>query len=207
MSFNNTDAQNDQVVALIVAAGFSTRFGNNDKRAAKLNRQQTLLAASYHCAASFFKNVRVIIRDDDDMSTLGLAPNTPAYRTPHARQGQGASMADGFRALLADKTLSDMQIAAVWLGDIPRITPNTLMQLSCKANANNIIRPTYAGQVGHPVFFGRRFWPELAELGGDKGAVELIKQHQAFYRKVEVDDSGICRDIDTQDDLKSFQFR
>src|SRR5690554_6909841 len=149
MRFNNSAAQNDQIVALIVAAGYSTRFGDNDKRATKLNRQQTLLTASYHCAASFFKSCRVIIRDDDNIGTLGLAPNTPVYRTPHARHGQGASMADGFRALLADETLNDMQIAAVWLGDIPHITPNTLMQLSCKANANNIVRPTWAGRMGH----------------------------------------------------------
>ena len=207
MRFNNSAAPNDQVVALIVAAGYSTRFGDNDKRAAKLNRQQTLLAASYHCAARYFKNVRVMIRDDDDMNTLGLAPNTPVYRTPQAREGQGASMADGFKALLTDPSLGNLQAAAIWLGDIPYISPSTLTPLAHKANADNIVRPIWSGQVGHPVIFGRSFWPALTELNGEQGGLKLIKQHPECYQEVDVKDAGVCRDIDTPEDLHNIHRR
>ncbi|WP_339615195.1 NTP transferase domain-containing protein [uncultured Gilvimarinus sp.] len=207
MSFDQWVTHSDHLVALIVAAGFSNRFGSADKRSAKLDKHQTLLAASYASAARFFTNCRVLIRDDDDIRALGLAPETPVCRTQHARQGQGASMADGFKALLTDDALANVQSAAVWLGDIPHITPSTLTQLSCKANPDNIIRPIWADQIGHPVFFGRRFWPELAELHGDKGAAKILKHYHATYQTIAVEDSGVCRDIDTQDDFKSLQLQ
>jgi molybdenum cofactor cytidylyltransferase len=185
------------LVALILAAGYSRRFGKRDKRAAHVTSNQSLLATSYTNASAFFKFCRVIIREHDDLNTLGLPVDTPIYRAPHAPQGQGSTIADGFTAILHDSSLNDVNAAAIWLGDIPYIAAATLAQLACRANANNIVRPTWSGQVGHPVIFGRTFWPKLAELSGTGGAAELIRQHLHCYHEIAVNDAGVCHDIDT----------
>lgn len=198
-----SERRSDNVVALIVAAGFSQRFGRADKRAVKIAQQQTLLASSHSNARAIFKHCRVILRDDDNQGDLGLPDDVAVYSTANARLGQGASMADGFRALLRDRALADIDAAAVWLGDMPYIRHTSVQQLLRECYSQNIVRPIYQGRAGHPVVFGRRFWPELTQLNSDTGAIAMLKRHRQDYREVTVNDPGVCRDIDTPNDLPS----
>jgi molybdenum cofactor cytidylyltransferase len=57
------------------------------------------------------------------------------------------------------------------------------------------------GQRGHPVLFGRRFWPELMQLQGENGAKGLIATHAQQVIAVTLTDSGILRDVDKPADL------
>ncbi|MDI5933163.1 NTP transferase domain-containing protein [Halomonas kalidii] len=86
---------------------------------------------------------------------------------------------------------------AILLGDMPDIWLETLHALQRQATRSDIIRPRYADRPGHPVLFGRDFWPELETLDGDDGAREVIRRHRDRYREHAVEDPGVCRDIDT----------
>ncbi|MGO2393411.1 MAG: NTP transferase domain-containing protein, partial [Halomonas sp.] len=59
------------VVALVMAAGYSQRFGQHDKRSAMLANGQSLLATSVAHAEHAFALLRVAIRADDTPSLLG----------------------------------------------------------------------------------------------------------------------------------------
>ena len=70
---------------------------------------------------------------------------------------------------------------------------------------DTIWRPCFRGQPGHPVLFGRDFWPALAGIDGESGAASLIRQHASHYRTHDVDDAGVVFDVDTPDTLSSLK--
>ncbi|SDK97395.1 molybdenum cofactor cytidylyltransferase [Franzmannia pantelleriensis] len=191
-------------VAIIMAAGYSRRFGAQDKRRAQLTGEHTLLAATLGNAQRAFPLLRVVLREDDDPQRLGLPATTPIIRAPRAERGLGASIGDAVAALNGDRELDGVVAAAVLLGDMPVISPATLRQLQGQADAATILRPSHAGRPGHPVLFGREVWPELAALDGDQGAREVIRRHRHRYREIAVSDAGVCRDIDSPDELQGW---
>ncbi|MFC3283735.1 nucleotidyltransferase family protein [Litchfieldella rifensis] len=191
----------NHVIALVMAAGRSRRFGGADKRLATLPDGRTLLAATVGRVAEVFSQARVVVREDDAPQDLGLSEDTRVIRAPRADEGLGASLADAFAVLGRDARLADVEAAAVLLGDMPTIQTATLQTLQRKAGASWILRPCHAGRPGHPVFFGRDFWLELAELHGDEGGRAVIRHHAARCREIEVDDPGIHTDIDRPGDL------
>lgn len=61
------------VVALVMAAGYSRRYGDADKRQARLADGRTLLATTVARIEQAFLQVRVAIREEDDALQLGGA--------------------------------------------------------------------------------------------------------------------------------------
>ncbi|WP_458527018.1 nucleotidyltransferase family protein [Onishia taeanensis] len=189
-------------VAVIMAAGASRRFGAADKRQATLPDGRRLLAATVASVAAAFPAIRVVLREDDDPEALGIAPGTPILRAPRAGEGLGASIGDAFTTLADDAALADAQTAAILLGDMPALRAETLKALQHEAGPERILRPVQAGRPGHPVLFGRAFWPALAALSGDDGAKGVIRAHRQHYVELAVDDPGIHLDIDQAGDLE-----
>ena len=61
--------------------------------------------------------------------------------------------------------------------------------------------PTWQGKRGNPVLWARRFFAEIAELGGDVGAKHLIGEHGELVHEVEMPDDGVLIDVDSPDAL------
>lgn len=191
-----------RVVAVIMAAGSSRRFGEQDKRRALLAGGETLLNASFARATEAFTHCRVVLRDTETPAHLGLAEHASVIGVAHADRGLGTSLAEAFATLAGDPSLADVQAAAILLGDMPAIRADTLRRVQHMADTAHIIRPRHAGRPGHPVLFGRDFWPALTHLDGDSGARRLIHQHSERCRTIDVDDPGILLDVDTPSDLQ-----
>ncbi len=179
------------LVALLLAAGSARRFGS-DKRVARLPDGRTLLRASLENARSAYADVRVILRPQDDSAALGLPADCRVIRSARCQEGMAHSLAAGITALQD----SDAAVVAVLLGDMPLIRPQTLIALQQQAAAERIVVPLYAGQRGHPVLFGRAFWPELFSLQGDQGARGVLQRHAQRLLEVPVADPGILVDVD-----------
>ncbi|MEG0245615.1 MAG: NTP transferase domain-containing protein, partial [Pseudomonas sp.] len=62
--------------------------------------------------------------------------------------------------------------------------------------AARIVLPLYQGQRGHPVIFGRAFWPALVQLQGDQGGRQIIQDNPQACVTVAVDDAGVVLDVD-----------
>ncbi|MDQ7731852.1 nucleotidyltransferase family protein [Halomonas sp. SpR1] len=189
------------VVALVMAAGYSRRFGEDDKRCAPLTEGRTLLAASVTNTEQAFPLLRVAIREEDDATLLGLADNTSLIRLHQAHLGLGASLAEAVSALSRDARFNSAEAVAILLGDMPWIKQGTLRALQQLATRDTIVRPSFKGQPGHPVIFGRALWPALQALSGDDGAKGVINRHAAQYREYAVQDDGILIDIDAPEDI------
>lgn len=206
------DSSAPRVIALVMAAGLSRRFGT-DKRRALLADGRTLLQATLAVAQSNFDATWVILRQQDDPWELGIDSNIHVLHAPAGDIGLGTSLGVAFSVFSVHATLPDLsraqtsaEAAAVLLGDMPWVSPNTCRQLIDHAHAERIVLPRYQeprhqGRPGHPVLFGRSFWTTLGLLRGDTGARDVLKQHASECRFLEVDDPGIHRDVDNPLDL------
>lgn len=185
-----------EYVGLVLAAGSGQRFGS-DKRLAQLADGNSLLRATLLRAKEAFSDVRVVLKAEDDAEALAIPHGIHLVRAAHAKQGMGSSLAAGIQSLAHSQATA----VAVLLGDMPWISAATLRQLRAQADAEHIVVAYCEGQRGHPVLFGRRFWPELMQLQGENGARGLIASHAQQVIAVTLDDHGILRDVDRPDDL------
>ncbi len=194
-----------EVLGLILGAGHSRRFGS-DKRLAPF-AGQTLLAATTASLQPHVSCITVILRHGERPEALGLPADTDIVEAPSAPIGMGVSLAAAVSRLLASSDSCHRQCVALalMLGDMPGARADTLQKLVARAGDDVIVRPRYQGSAGHPVIFGRRFWPALAGLAGDEGARALLKRYQQHVVVLDVNDPGILEDVDTPDDLPSLQ--
>ncbi|EGB97302.1 MULTISPECIES: nucleotidyltransferase family protein [Pseudomonas] len=186
------------VVALVLAAGSSVRFGG-DKRRALMADGRSLLVHSVERACAVFDEVRVVLRAGERAEALGLPSACRVISSVDCAQGMGHSLAAG-AASLAD---CEARAVAVVLGDMPWVAPATLGLLARQAGASTIVLPWHAGRQGHPVLFGRDFWPALAQLQGDEGARSVVKAHPESCVRVHVQDVGVLQDVDRPEALSS----
>lgn len=63
-----------------------------------------------------------------------------------------------------------------------------------------IVRAVHGVRHGHPVIFGRAFFDPLRHADPAVGAKAILRAHPGAVRDVEVDDPGVLRDVDSQDD-------
>ncbi|WP_447927364.1 nucleotidyltransferase family protein [Vreelandella sp. EE27] len=188
----------DTVMALVMAAGYSSRFGAADKRQAALSDGRSLLITSVANARRAFTSLRVVVREEDMPKGL---EECSLIRVQSARHGLGASIGEAFSAILEDPSLSDIQAAAVLLGDMPYIQSGTLTALMAMSGPDIIVSPSVEDRQGHPVIFGRAFWEALSSIKGGEGARRVLKAHAAHHRVLPVDDPGVAMDIDRPADL------
>ncbi|WP_027329393.1 nucleotidyltransferase family protein [Marinimicrobium agarilyticum] len=186
-------------VGIVLAAGQSTRFGS-DKRRALLREGQTLLHATLSLAQRHFGHVIVVLGPKDKSLPLEIPEAITIVYAPETQAGLGTSISSAFQHLL--ETNREAQTAAVLLGDMPWIQWDTVERLKQNATASTIVRPLYHSQVGHPVFFGKTFWKELSELSGDDGAKSVVQRHREKCELIEVDDVGVLKDVDRPGDLR-----
>jgi molybdenum cofactor cytidylyltransferase len=187
---------------LLLAAGFSRRFGG-DKRRHPLDDGTPLLLASLACHAAAFEAVTVVLRpEDDDLAHSVLAAVTPArvrvVRCADALRGMGRSLACGAAAC------ADWDYLFVGLADMAWIRTDTLVRLreamAEGTDPQRIVLPVYRGTPGHPVGFAAAYLPALAVLDGDAGARAVLAGAPQEPVRIEVDDPGVLRDADRPDD-------
>jgi molybdenum cofactor cytidylyltransferase len=93
--------------------------------------------------------------------------------------------------------------AVIALADMPSIRPETYEAVrDAIVSPTSLVVPHCQGERGNPVGIGQAYFAELALLEGDQGARALLQQHASAVLKLEVDDPGILRDIDTPEALE-----
>lgn len=188
---------------LFLAAGSSKRFGS-DKRIEVFSKGKTLLGASLTAFTQCNFDITVCLSADacDDYLESELHRLAVAVlRCQDSSRGMGGTLAEA-----VSKNL-DAEILIVALADMPLIRPATIVSVGATARTDRIVLPTYAGRRGHPVAFGRAFFPDLCSLTGDRGAAAIVRHNEQAVIEVATDDAGIHRDADTPDALQRLRSR
>jgi molybdenum cofactor cytidylyltransferase len=189
------------VVGILLAAGAGVRFGG-DKLLAQggaAGPQGPIgVAACRHLVAAVPRTIAVVRPGDARLAAALAGAGASVVECPAAARGIGASLACGVRA----SAEADGWIVA--LADMPWIRPDTIARVAASVRGGALVAaPFHAGTRGHPVGFGSACRDELAALDGDEGARAILTAHRDALVRIDVDDAGVLRDIDTPDQFGS----
>ena len=182
------------VGAIVLAAGFSSRFGSS-KLLAGLSSGKTVFQQTVERIAEAFPERFVITRPEMVAALQGLAQGTSILSFEHADQGMGATLA------FAAQQIGDWDGCVVCLGDMPFIETSTYRRIAELVTAGSIVTPTFDSRRGNPVAFGKNLYTDLEALTGDGGGRKLTSMYPQAVRKLQVSDPGILHDIDTPEEL------
>jgi len=184
------------ICGILLAAGASKRFGS-DKLMHPLAGQATVASAALANLRVAVPHVIAVVRPGSaKLENLLSEGGATVILCADADDGMGVSLATAVRGSGA---VAGWVIA---LADMPYIRPETIGRIAASLVAGApIVAPAYRGKRGHPVGLSARFRAHLETLRGDEGARALLKEYAGLVKLIEVDDPGVCRDIDTPADL------
>jgi CTP:molybdopterin cytidylyltransferase MocA len=187
----------DRIAGLVLGAGAATRFGAS-KQLARLDDRSLLEHAltAIAGASSLTRTIVVVGHNAQEiLASVNLHGAEPLLCSGW-REGQSASLRCGVAALAG----AGAAAVVVTLGDQPFIDPRAIERvIAARSPSADAVRATYAGRPGHPVLLERSLFAGVAQLTGDMGARELLRD--ARVRDVACDGLGRPDDIDTPEQL------
>lgn len=188
-----------QVIGVVLAAGGSERFGEENKLLATVDGRPIVDRAVSAFEASRLETVVVIVGDDADAVLDAIDSETVTTVMNNRWQaGQSTSVRAGLT--VADEQQADAVVFG--LGDMPWVSPTTVNVLvnGYERTEASAIAAAYEGERGNPVLFGKDTFDTLSEIEGDTGGRNVLLQADNAIA-IETGDPGVRRDIDRPEDL------
>lgn len=189
------------MVGILLAAGFSRRFGASDKLLQTLaDGYPIALTAAKHLIEAIPLTIAIVRPENKVLAQLLQEAGLKVFFCG----AQDTEMADSLS--VAIKLSADFSESKdgfmIALADMPYIDAQTIAAIAAKlAEGAPIVVPTYQGKRGHPVGFSAKFRAKLETLKGDEGARSILKRYPEDITFLACDDAGILADIDTPADL------
>ena len=189
------------MIGILLAAGFSRRFGASNKLLQTLpDGSPIAIAAAKSLIEAIPFSIAVVRPDNKPLADLLQDAGLKVFfcTEQDTEMADSLSAAIKFAAVFSES--SDGFVIA--LADMPHIDSKTTAAIASKLSEGaSIVVPTYQGKRGHPVGFSVKFRAELESLHGDEGARSILKRYPEEITFLKCDDSGILADIDTPADL------
>jgi molybdenum cofactor cytidylyltransferase len=184
------------ITGVLLAAGSGSRFGGGKLLHPLSGGIPIGVASLRNLKNALAQSVAVVRAGDRHLREQLEQEGVVVHECADAHLGMGHSLACAIRAA------SDSDGWVIALGDMPYLRPATISLVARHLDRPaSIAQPSYRGERGHPVGFGRRYRDELLALAGDEGARTLIKRYAAEVHVLDCDDPGILRDVDRKEDL------
>ncbi len=191
------------MVGILLAAGFSRRFGSTDKLLQQLpDGRPIALASAENLIKAIPVSIAVVRPENKALAELLLNAGLKVVFCSKDNQEMADSLATAIRFSANFEAANDGFVIA--LADMPYVQPAAISAIASKLNTGtSIVMPTYKDQRGHPVGFAAKFRDELAGLHGDEGARSIIKRYSDEVHLLPCDDAGVLADIDTPADIRN----
>ncbi len=186
-----------QIAAILLAAGTSTRFGEADKLIADLNGKPLAAHTLETVASMSFAELVAVARPKDDAPELHRRLERRGYTVivnNRPEEGLAGSIVRGIEHVMPIRKCRGVLIC---LADMPWV-PQTHYNRICLAavDIRSVVASTDGFSSSPPAFIGRKHFPELLTLRGDQGARALLSQG------IQIEASeGTLRDVDRPEDL------
>ncbi|MDD3219949.1 MAG: nucleotidyltransferase family protein [Lachnospiraceae bacterium] len=197
------------IQTVILAAGFSTRFGNNK------------LLMEFHDEPLYMHMVREVLtlkEHRSDMDGIVVVTQYPEIEdglkefpllTAHnynSREGISSSLKTGVKKLqLQQFGIEPKDFLLCCVADQPYLRWQTmdemLKQYLC--SQKSIGRMVYKSQYGNPVVFSGKYIQEIMNLSGDVGGKQIIKRYPQEVYNYQITDPLELKDFDTPQDIIS----
>lgn len=187
-----------RIAAIVLAAGRGSRMGADKMRLDWRGRLLPAWPVMAAVEAGMDPVVAVLAPGHDDVAAILAGCGATIVVNPAPDAGMAGSLGCGIAVLS-----SDIDAAAVLLGDMPLVDASVLSALAAAldpARDITIAAPVHDGRRGNPVLFHRRHFAALAALRGDKGARDLLAKEAAGIRLVPAG-PAIHADMDHPEDL------
>jgi len=195
-----TERDRARVGGVVLAAGDSSRFGDDNKLLASVDGAPLVRHAAETACTSSLDDAVVIVGHEAEAVTDALdGLSLSVRRNDDYAEGQSTSVRRG----VAFARENGWDAAVFLLGDMPFVSAGTVDRLvaTYRADEDGIAVPRHDGQRGNPVLFDRRHFDALAIVSGDRGGRDLVERGDGV-RFVDVGDPGVRRDVDTEADLR-----
>jgi CTP:molybdopterin cytidylyltransferase MocA len=189
--------KNDKVVALILAAGFSSRMGNF-KSLLPLGSDTVIAYTVKHLREAGIDDIRVVVghRSEELMPVLSSLNVMPIFNANYAGE-MYVSILTGLRTFSAEA-------GAFFLlpCDIPLVKRHTIKAILRKYYSSDaaIIYPTFRDERGHPPLITARCFSDILSWNGPGGLRTVLEKFT--FAEVEVADQAVIMDMDTPEDYE-----
>ena len=184
------------VAGLVLAAGRSTRMGEDNKLLLPVRGKPLVRHAVEAQLASRAAPVLVVTGHQGREVRAALAGLDVRFvENPDFASGLASSVKAGLAALP-----EEAEGVVVALGDMPNVTPaviDRLAEVFAERPEAQAIVPTLLGQRGNPVLLSRALFDAVERISGDQGARRLLDAAGEAVVEVPLDDPAIALDIDT----------
>lgn len=182
----------ENVAALVLAAGLSTRFGGDKLLHPHAGKPLAAHIADTLAGMPLAHRIAIVPPAPSRRGELFRERGFELVTNPDPRAGMGSSLALG--AQRAAELGADALL--VCLADMPNVTAAHLLQLIAAAAGSDTIATGFDYSRGPPALFGRRLFSELTQLTGDHGAKHLLASATLITAP-----PGLARDFDTPTDF------
>jgi molybdenum cofactor cytidylyltransferase len=165
----------ERVAGIVLAAGLSSRMGNN-KMLIELGGRTLVRRAVETALSANLDPVLVVVGHQSELVRAELRglSCTPVLNAEYVR-GMNTSVRAGIRALP-----ENTDAAVVLLGDMPLVEGRMVHALleAFRTSPAPLVISTYGGVVAPPILYARAVFPELRGLDAEACGKQVVKQHR-----------------------------
>lgn len=191
----------ERIAAVLLAAGTSSRFGEEDKLMADL-RGKPIAAHTLEIVASMaFAELVAVVRPITDAPVIHRKLDRRGYSiivNDRPEEGISGSIVRAVEHVMPTNRIRGILICLADMPDVPQSHYNRI----CLAaeDIRSVVASTDGFSSSPPAFIGRKHFPELLRLRGDQGARALLSHG------IQIETSGkVLHDIDTPEDLPGWK--